>query len=238
MKIYKKMLYPLMSLAMLVVVAGCTGMNYNPTLPTRSQAYTTTENNQRAPLLKQRQKPRRSPKEVEKPRRMSSLPHTPQVRGANPQTIVPNVSVLASHETKFNSNEKNRSANISLAAESINGKVVSPGEVFSFNEAVGPTIESRGYKEDIIFIDGEKHKGFGGGVCQVSTTLHGAAEEAGMTILERHDHSRPVGYAKPGDEAATSYGGIDFKFKNDKQYAVRINAGVTDGRVCVSLHSV
>jgi len=145
---------------------------------------------------------------------------------------------LATHETQFDKNDENRNTNIALAAKSINGKIVQPGETFSYNETVGPTIERRGYKESIIYVDGEKEKGFGGGVCQVSTTLHNAAEEAGMTIMERHDHSRPVTYAESGDEAATSYGVIDFKFKNEKNHPVQINSTVQNGTIKVTIIAI
>ncbi|MCL2405885.1 MAG: VanW family protein [Defluviitaleaceae bacterium] len=142
---------------------------------------------------------------------------------------------LASHKTEFDANDKSRTTNITRASSSINGHIVQPGETFSYNQTVGPTIERRGYKEGTIFVQGEKKKGFGGGVCQVSTTLSIAADEAGMTIVERHDHSLPVTYAKEGEEAATSYGGIDFKFKNDKPHPVVIKSCVEGGTITVSL---
>jgi len=270
----RKILYLLIPLAIMASAAGCAGTNYDQPLPVRSSTQAPSQIITTRPQVNLDRKPakrvtRRNPKEIAKPRRVSSRqPHTYLVRGADPQIQMPavnqtsaadttlnrgnegqnpqqqtalqpqQINKLASNETEFNAKEKNRSTNISRAAESINGKVIQPGEIFSFNETVGPTIERRGYKEDVIFIDGEKSKGFGGGVCQVSTTLHNAAEEAGMTILERHDHSRPVGYAKSGEEAATSYGGIDFKFQNDKPHAVRIVANATDGKISVSIHSV
>ncbi|MCL2572501.1 MAG: VanW family protein [Defluviitaleaceae bacterium] len=142
---------------------------------------------------------------------------------------------LATHSTNFNADDENRKTNITRASNTINGHVVQPGETFSYNETVGPTIERRGYKESVVFVDGEKEKGFGGGVCQVSTTLSIAADNAGMTITERHDHSRPVTYANEGEEAATSYGGIDFKFKNEKSFPIVIQSSVQDGTITVSI---
>ena len=142
---------------------------------------------------------------------------------------------LASHVTEYDANDKNRAHNIALAAKNIDGHVVKPGETFSFNEVNGPTGRNRGYKKSTIFIDGEKHKNYGGGVCQVSTTLFNAAERAGMTILERHDHSLPVGYAAKGKDAATSYGGLDFKFKNDKPHPIVINSTTDNGTVTVKI---
>ena len=153
-------------------------------------------------------------------------------------TIIPsntNQRELASHKTEFDTKAEGRANNITRASGSINGKVVKPGETFSYNETVGPTIESRGYEEGVIFVEGEKKKGFGGGVCQVSTTLSIAADNAGLTIIERHDHSLPVSYAKEGEEAATSYGGIDFKFKNELGFSVVINSSVEGGNITVSI---
>jgi len=145
---------------------------------------------------------------------------------------------LATHETEFNAKEKNRKNNIARAAAAIDGHIVQPGEVFSYNETVGPTNERRGYKKGIIFVKGEKKEGVGGGVCQVSTTLYNAVDNAGLEILERHDHSRPVTYAEEGDEAATSYGGIDFKFKNDKSFPVMIHSSVNKGTISVTISAV
>ena len=155
---------------------------------------------------------------------------TPQ----NPQPVATKRE-LASHKTEFNAKEQARNTNITRASNSINGHVVQPGGTFSYNETVGPTIERRGYKEGTIYVQGEKKKGFGGGVCQVSSTLSVAAEEAGMKIIERHDHSLPVTYAKEGEEAATSYGGIDFKFKNEKPFPVVIRSSVEGGTITVAI---
>jgi len=142
---------------------------------------------------------------------------------------------LSNHKTEFNAKEEARATNITRASNSINGHIVQPGETFSYNQTVGPTIERRGYKEGTIYVQGEKKKGFGGGVCQVSSTLSVAADEAGMTIIERHDHSLPVSYAKEGEEAATSYGVIDFKFKNEKSFPVTIKSSVEGGTISVSI---
>ncbi len=123
---------------------------------------------------------------------------------------------LGSFSTKFNPKQKGRSSNIKRASDSINSVVVNPGETFSYNETIGPTSRKNGYKLGTIFVKGEMFEGYGGGVCQVSSTLYNAAANAGMTIVERHDHSRPVPYVEKGKDAATSYGGVDFKFKNEK----------------------
>jgi vancomycin resistance protein YoaR len=146
--------------------------------------------------------------------------------------------LLGTFSTKFAAWRKNRSSNIKKASDKINSVVVKPGEVFSYNKTVGPTSRKNGYKLATIFIKGEKYEGYGGGVCQVSSTLYNAAANAGLEIIERHDHSRPVPYVEKGKEAATSYGGIDFKFKNNKPFPIKILSEVEDGTVSVTINAV
>ncbi len=150
-------------------------------------------------------------------------------------TIIPSYS----YSTKFAKGDKARDTNIKLACEAINGIVVEPEQLFSFNEATGPTNAENGYKLARIFIKGRKEKGYGGGVCQVSSTLFNAAEGAGMEIVERHPHSRKVEYVPPERDAAVSYGSIDLKFINTKPYAVRVKAAVgKDNTVYVTIERV
>ncbi len=148
---------------------------------------------------------------------------------------MPSGKVLASFTTLYNDSIKGRSNNVRLAAKSINGKIVQPGGVFSYNEAVGPTIEKRGYMEAKIFIDAKETKGFGGGVCQVSSTLYNTVEKAGLEIVERHEHSKKVYYVKPNRDAATSYGGIYFKFKNTKDFPIIIKTTALKGTLTVDV---
>ena len=146
---------------------------------------------------------------------------------------------LGTFSTKFKAgSDEGRDVNMKLATDAINQTVVQPGEEFSFNKTVGPTTEARGYQLSTIYVNGVKDKGFGGGVCQVSSTLHNAAVNAGMTITERHDHSLPVTYVESGKEAATSYGVLDFKFKNELSCPVIIEGRVADGEIIVSICAV
>jgi vancomycin resistance protein YoaR len=143
--------------------------------------------------------------------------------------------VLQKFTTEFSPDAANRNHNITLAAKAINGVAVRPGEVFSYNETVGPTSKARGYKLSQIFKNGRKLKGYGGGVCQVSSTLYNAVDAAGMQIVERHPHSRKVSYVPPGRDAATSYGSSDFKFKNTQPYPIVIEAATTASSVTVTI---
>ena len=142
---------------------------------------------------------------------------------------------VSEYITYFDVNDEAKRVNITQAANSINGSVVKPGEEFSFNKTVGPTTKARGYKEGRIFIDGKDAMGYGGGVCQVSSTLYCAVINKGLKTVERHSHSKPVKYVHEGFDAATSYGGKDFRFVNNKSYPIVIRAFVDGGSVVVRL---
>lgn len=143
--------------------------------------------------------------------------------------------VLGEFSTNFNLKSVSRSENIRLAADNLNETIILPGEVFSYNETVGPTTKEMGYRLARIFVRGNERKGYGGGVCQVSTTLYNAALEAEMDIVERHPHSKEVHYVEEGKDAAVSYGGIDLKIANPYDTPVKINADVVDNEVMVKI---
>ena len=145
---------------------------------------------------------------------------------------------LGAFSTEFDTAIKGRASNIRRASASINRMVIYPGQEFSYNEAVGPTTQQRGYKLGTIFVNGKKEMGYGGGVCQVSSTLYNAAANAGLTILERHDHSLPVSYVEAGKEAATSYGVKDFKFINELSWPIVIASHVDNGKITVSVNAI
>jgi len=143
--------------------------------------------------------------------------------------------VLGECTSKFTAKPKSRNENIRLASKSLKGVVVQPGEVFSYNDTIGPTNKANGYQRAQIFVAGKKSYGYGGGVCQVSSTLFGAAESAGMEIVERHKHSLPVTYVPKGKDAATSHGSKDFRFKNTLPHPVTIEAGVSETSVTIKI---
>ncbi|HHY63620.1 MAG TPA: hypothetical protein GX501_01095 [Clostridiaceae bacterium] len=137
---------------------------------------------------------------------------------------------LSSYTTYFKTtgeNNYNRSINIGLAAKSIDGTILMPGEVFSFNDVVGPRTAAKGYRTAHIFVAGRITDGTGGGVCQVSTTLYNAVLRADLEVLERHNHMFTVGYVPLGHDAAVSYGYADLVFKNTTGHPLRISAVVS-----------
>ncbi|MCL2852150.1 MAG: VanW family protein [Defluviitaleaceae bacterium] len=143
---------------------------------------------------------------------------------------------LSEFSTDFKNPKKARAHNITLAAQKIDESVIQPGEEFSFNGAVGPTTKRNGFMLGMIFNSGRRSQGYGGGVCQVSSTLFNAAKQAGMEITERHEHSLDVGYIERGRDAATSYGVKDLKFVNPHEYPVRINAYVMNEKIITEIH--
>lgn len=125
-----------------------------------------------------------------------------------------NEVVLASYTTIFNSNRIGRSKNIELSAAAINYTIVGSGDFFSFNNTVGPRDVASGYQEAPEIIQGKIVMGIGGGICQTSSTLFNAVDKLGVEIIERHHHSKDVGYVPKGRDATVSFGGLDFVFQN------------------------
>lgn len=143
--------------------------------------------------------------------------------------------IIGSFSTKYDIGEINRSYNLKLATAACNGKVVMPGEIFSYNEALGPR-DGRGYREAYIFINGKVKKGIGGGICQVSSTLYRAAMKANLRSVERTNHMFPVTYAELGKDATVAWGAIDYKFKNGYKSPIYIEAYLSRGRVCFNIY--
>jgi len=122
---------------------------------------------------------------------------------------------VAEYSTKFNKSQKGRTQNIKIAAEKINGYILSPGDIFSFNQVVGERTRDKGYQEAPVFIDNQTVPDIGGGVCQVSSTLYNLALLMNLEVIERINHSLPVSYVPLGRDATVNYDTIDLKFKNN-----------------------
>ena len=144
---------------------------------------------------------------------------------------------LSAFSTKIYSNDTNRTKNMEITTSTLNGTIVKNGETFSFCNTVGPATSSKGYLEaDIYDHDGNKKKGYGGGNCQVSSTLYNAVlAVSSLTVIERHPHSNHVPYVADGKDAAVASGSYDFKFRNDTGNDIKILSSVTEGLVNVTL---
>lgn len=142
---------------------------------------------------------------------------------------------LSQQTTYYSPRKANRVSNVKLAAKNINGTILNPGEVFSFNKTVGPRTAARGFKEAQIFASGEIVDGLGGGICQVSSTLYMASMKADLKTVSRRNHSFYVDYAPKGQDATVVYGSIDFQFENDSPYPIKILAYAEDSFVRITI---
>jgi vancomycin resistance protein YoaR len=143
--------------------------------------------------------------------------------------------VIASYSTVYKTSQRDRTHNLRIACRAINGTLVMPGEDFSYNKEVGPREKANGFRDALMFVDGQVEPGTGGGVCQVSTTLYNAALLADMKIVRRQHHSRPVAYAPVGRDATVAYPALDFRFRNTSDSPVYIAASVGSHTVNVSI---
>lgn len=129
--------------------------------------------------------------------------------------------IIGVGKSKFVGSIPNRVYNVGLASSKVNGILVPPGEVFSFNKAVGEVSRRTGYKSALVISGGRTVLGDGGGLCQVSTTVFRAALDAGLPIVARSPHSYRVGYYEqdsgPGIDATVYVPSVDLKFKNDTE---------------------
>lgn len=137
--------------------------------------------------------------------------------------------LLAKFSTNYNARDTDRTTNLRLAAEKINGTVLMPGETFSYNTVVGERTIAAGYKEAAMYQNGEVVDGLGGGICQISTTLYNAVLYSNLEIVERRNHQFVPSYASAGRDATVVYGSIDFRFKNTRNYPVKILCTVSGG---------
>jgi vancomycin resistance protein YoaR len=122
----------------------------------------------------------------------------------------------------------NRIHNVHLMAEFIDGTVIEPGELFSFNDSVGPRTAERGFREGQMIIGSLLLPAIGGGVCQTATTLFNNAWELGLPIVARYNHSFYISHYPMGRDATVSWGGPDFVFKNDLKTGILIKTSYTD----------
>lgn len=123
--------------------------------------------------------------------------------------------VLGECTTWFYTDSTGRGENIVRASELIDGTLVLPGEVFSYNEKISPVNEGNGYKKAYVIADEELVQDYGGGICQVSSTLYGAVLLSGLKVNERYPHTKLVKYVAPGLDATVSDSDKDFRFTNN-----------------------
>lgn len=142
--------------------------------------------------------------------------------------------VLATH-TASKDGDENRNTNLRLACEAINGMILKPGEVFSYNDALGERTASRGYKLGPSYAGDKTVMTYGGGICQVASVLYYCTLISEMETLLRENHRFAPSYLPLGMDATVSWGSIDFRFRNSSEYPIRIEASASGGSVTISL---
>ncbi|MDO4972657.1 MAG: VanW family protein [Eubacteriales bacterium] len=134
--------------------------------------------------------------------------------------------LLGTQTTYFPNSIQNRISNIQLAASKLDGVVLNPGEIFSYNETVGERTEAAGFLMAAAYSNGEVVEELGGGVCQVSSTLYCAVLYSQLGIKSRDNHYFKVDYLDWGMDATVSWPSPDFKFQNTRDYPVKIHTTV------------
>lgn len=163
-----------------------------------------------------------------------SLSLSKPIAESTPQPVEETISTFS---TNILDKSSGRQTNIELTCSVLNGSIVKSGETFSFCDTVGKATPERGYQKAKIFdSDGNVTMGYGGGNCQVSSTLYNAIlQNSSFEVVERHPHAQAVDYVENGKDASVACGSVDFKFKNNANYNIRIDASTDGNQVTVSL---
>ena len=143
---------------------------------------------------------------------------------------------LVSYTTQMGESSSNRIHNVHLMADFIDGTLIEPGETFSFNDVVGERTAERGFLEGQMIIGSLVLPSIGGGVCQTATTLFNDAFELGLPILERTNHNLYLSHYPIGRDATVSWGGPDFKFRNDLKHGLLIKTTYTDSTLTFTFY--
>jgi len=155
--------------------------------------------------------------------------------------------ILGKYTTRFNPGVEGRTANVHLASQAVEGKVLMPGDLFSFNRTTGERTPAKGYQVAKIYVtkpDKEKAEivdGVGGGVCQVSSTLYNAVRitndksSGRLKIVEREHHSLPVHYVPEGLDATVAWPYKDFRFRNNYSFPVYLRTEISGSHLTISV---
>lgn len=155
----------------------------------------------------------------------------------NEDAIIVPANQLSTYSTPLLSSTNERINNIEIVCDRLNNFILNPNESFSYNNVTGPFGPDDGFEEATILLsDGSKSEGYGGGVCQLSSTLYNVVKNIeNIEITERHNHSAPVAYVPEGEDATVSLqSGLDFKFTNNNNYSIKFEAECANGNVTVT----
>lgn len=144
---------------------------------------------------------------------------------------------LATYTAKSPSSSSARKNNLRLACKAVDGIILNPGETFDYNVTLGKRTKEAGYKAAGTYVNGETVNTIGGGICQVSSTIYYCALMADLEIVTRQNHSYPSSYIPLGMDATVSWGGPEFRFRNNSKYPIKIVASASGGNTTVSIMS-
>lgn len=146
-------------------------------------------------------------------------------------------TVIGEYETYFSrgGDQQRRGKNIDNASQKLDGLVLSPGELVSFNEVVGERSEANGFQKSWEIFKGEMVEGVGGGTCQVASTFHAAIFFAGLEVLERLPHSRPSAYIPMGLDSTVVFPSVDLKVRNPHPFPVVVHARTEGNKLKVEV---
>lgn len=159
----------------------------------------------------------------------------PQMSEQNTQNQTKSGDIISTYSTKILDKKKERVNNIKKAVQMITNITLQPDQIFSFNDTVGKRTKEAGYQKAYIFIGEDKKLDYGGGVCQISSTIYNAAIGANLEIVERHPHEQKVDYVPEGQDATVSYGRVDLKFKNSKPFPIILSVRVIKNNVVADI---
>lgn len=142
---------------------------------------------------------------------------------------------IAEFSTGLQSSGEGRLYNVDAAAKTIDGMTLPPGGIFDYATVIESAEQTYGFREAPVIFGGKLVPGVGGGICQVSSTLYNAALRAGLTIIERRNHSLPVSYVPKGQDATFAKGYINFRFKNTSEHHILISAQTQNHVLTVKL---
>ena len=145
---------------------------------------------------------------------------------------------LSTYTTRYNAGNYNRSNNLELAAKAINGTILMPGETFSYNQTVGERTISAGYKAAGAYAGGKVVQDVGGGICQISSTLYNAVLLANLEVTDRSNHCFETSYVAAGRDATVNWGTVDFQFKNNRNYPIKIETVAKDGITTAQIYGI
>ena len=144
--------------------------------------------------------------------------------------------VIGSYNTDFSSSSAGRAQNVTNGCQKINGTVVYPGEEFSVYQVVSPFTQDNGYELAGAYANGTTVESFGGGICQVATTLYNALIRAELNVTMRYNHSMTVSYVKPSEDAAIAGTYKDLRFENNYDFPIYIEGYCTGGKLYFNIY--